>query len=151
MPFQQNDKPDSVPPKICIVPAVPIPNNWVASIINLHNVLPQSVKPPTRFRFGTNHRKPIWGCCTQRLPVSLKPFPICIVTVALIVRLLCPVNQPVCCPTQSGLSSDSVSAMLCLADAYILQQNRPDANIFCMADNVPKMAPNFQDKKIAFF
>ena len=92
MPFQQNDKPDSVPPKICIVPAVPIPNNWVASIINLHNVLPQSVKPPTRFRFGTNHRKPIWGCCTQRLPVSLKPFPICFVTVALIVRLLCLVN-----------------------------------------------------------
>lgn len=25
-PFQQNDKPDSVPPKFSIVPAIPIPN-----------------------------------------------------------------------------------------------------------------------------
>ena len=89
--------------------------NWVANIINLHIVLPQSVKPPTRFRFGTNHWKPIWGCCTQRLPVSLKPFPICIVTVALIVRSLCLVNQPVCRPTQSGLSSDKNRCRLCSA------------------------------------
>lgn len=66
--------------------------NWVASIINLQMMLPPNVKPPTRFRFGTNHWKPIWGCCTQRLPVSLKPLPICFVTVALIVRSLCLVN-----------------------------------------------------------
>ena len=130
MPFQQNDKPDSVPPKICIVPAVPIPNDWVANIINLHSVLPQSVKPPTRFRFGTNHWKPIWGCCTQRLPVSLKPFGS---------HRHCCSNRQIALPGRlAGVLSHAVrtflrqcmSAMLCLADGCILQQKNCFANIF---------------------
>ena len=67
MPFSQaDDKPDSVPLYYAIRRTAPRHINITASIINLHNALPQGVKPPTHSSWPWDWAKSLYGVAAHR-------------------------------------------------------------------------------------